>query len=135
MTSGAARTVALVALTTASLATLLCCVVDTPWTPHVFAAALVVFPVALMLLGASHARPRVGPVALWTLGLLLLLLASSMAGLFWTRGTDAQLLGLPAGVLLLVVGLFLLPLVLTTLGFAASFEDGPSDERPSDASP
>lgn len=135
MTSRAARHLALSGLTTASLATLLCCMVDTPWTAQVFAAALVVFPVALMLLGASHARSRVGPVALWTLGLLLLLLAASMAGLFWTRGTDTHLLGLPAGVILLIAGLFLLPLVLTTLGFVASFEDGPGDEGPGDTSP
>ena len=63
-----------------------------------------------------------------------MILAASMAGIFWTHGTEARLLGLPAGVVLLVIGFFLLPLALSTLGFAATFEsstDDSADDSPS----
>ena len=122
------RQIALVALTTAAAVTLFCSVVDTPWTPQVFAAAVVVFPIALMLLGASQAG-RMTSRVLWTLGSTFVVLASSMAGLFWTQGSQAKLWGLPAGAVLLVVGLFAVPLALSTLGFAMTFDGKGSKER------
>jgi len=120
------RRIALGGLTLAATLTLLCCVVDTPWTPHVFAGAVVVFPIALMLLGASGRGAR---GAMWTLGLVFVFLAASMVGLFWTRGTDTTILGLPAGLVLLVFGIFLVPLAVSTLGFALTFDPELEDRR------
>lgn len=111
------RRLALVLLTAASATTLLGSVVDAPWTPKIFAAAVVVFPIALMLLGAGRSARRSG--VRWTLGLLLLLLGASMAGLFWAHARGQGVIG----VLILVVGLFVLPLLVSTLGFAATYDD------------
>ncbi|MDA8020731.1 MAG: hypothetical protein MPN21_25105 [Thermoanaerobaculia bacterium] len=129
LTSVTARHVALIALFAAATTTLVCCFVDAPWTAPVFAAAIVAFPIALMLLGAGNRRRRsVSGGVLWTLVLLSLLMAGSMAGLFLWRGEDALLLGLPAAAAAFILGLFLLPLALSTLGFAATFDPGADDQ-------
>jgi hypothetical protein len=91
--------------------------------PGVFSTALAVlvtaFPVALIALGSS---PRPGGRLRTRLGLALLalfvLLAASLSAILGLAGTGTRLAGLPAGAVVLVVGVILAPFVLVAAAHA-----------------
>lgn len=88
-----------------------------------FAGVTVFFPVALMALGASR-RGSAGPVRV-VLGLLLVVLLVVVAGLFVFRGQvdDGPWWGgLPMAAAFQLYGLFLLPFLVSSLGYARTFE-------------
>lgn len=112
-------------LTLASLATLAACFIGAPWSHWLLAGAVALFPSALLALGARRAGSggKLGRQA-WPILALPLILAATLAGLLSVRGRadDGWWLGLPAGAALLIYGLFALPLVITTLGYAWTFD-------------
>ena len=88
-----------------------------------FAGLAMLFPVALMALGASR-RGSAGPVRV-VLGLLLGVLLAVVAGLFVFRGrveSGPWWGGLPAAAALQLYGLFVLPFLISSLGYARTFE-------------
>lgn len=94
-----------------------------PGGEMLFAALSVLFPVALMALGAQR-RGTTGPT---TLPLLLLggLLLVVVVGLFAFRGRieDGPWWGgLPAAAALQIYGLFVLPFLVSSLGYARTFD-------------
>lgn len=100
----------------------------------VFALLAGAFPVALMALGAGRRRSppsrpsRSGKGAGgsgWALLALLIVLVGTAAGVLLLAGTPAgsvRVGGLPLATVVLVAGLWLLPLPLAALGYALSFD-------------
>lgn len=121
---------ALLTLTALSPLVLLMFLVPLPFGEGLFAIAASIFPVALMALGASRGG-RVGPVA-WPLTALLVLLLLVMAGLFALRGqVDGGTWwgGLPAAAAVQLYGLFVLPLFISSIGYARTFRSFSLRER------
>lgn len=117
---------ALVFLTVASPLVLVTFVVDLNVAPALFATLAALFPAALMAVGAAGKDGRLGRSAAPILMLAALLLLVT-AGLFAYRGDVADgpwWGGLPMAAAIQLYGLFLLPLVLTSLGYAWTFEHG-----------
>ncbi|MEM1179804.1 MAG: hypothetical protein AAGM22_15765 [Acidobacteriota bacterium] len=118
------KRLALIALTAASPLALASFVLDAGFWPGLFAAVAAVFPVALMAVGAAGRDGRLGRAAL-PIAALLLMLQLVMVGLFAYRGGVADgpwWGGLPAAAAVQLYGLFLLPLVVSSLGYAWAFE-------------
>lgn len=94
------------------------------WPRLLFGFAAFAFPVAVTAFGAlrsaaaGRTRRGVGAVLL----LLFLLLEGSFLGLLVLRGREGEVFGLPAGVVLLLGGLWLLPLLVTSLGHGLTFD-------------
>ena len=91
------------------------------WT---FALGAVLFPVLLIALGTRRTLHRLRATFLPVLGLVLGL---SAAGVLWLSGagqTDAArpIAGLPPATLLMLIGLGLVPLVLVTWIYTATFD-------------
>lgn len=87
-----------------------------------FAVLAAAFPFALMALGVLRRGGSAG--ALLPIGLVLLIVELSLAGMLAFRGEvqDGPWIGgLPLAAALQIYGIFLLPLAVTTLGFALTF--------------
>ena len=109
---------------------LLTFVAPLPFGDVLFALASAVFPVALMAVGASRGG-RIGPVV-WPLAVLQTLLLAVMVGLFAFRGeaeSGPWWGGLPAAAAVQIYGLFLLPLLLSSIGYARTFKSFSLRER------
>ena len=80
---------------------------------------------SLMLLGIGPARRgacrRRGALAV--IGALAAVLVASVAGLVTLSGHDGDWLGLSPGLLVLLVGVWLVPLVLVGIGFGLTYEE------------
>ncbi|MEO1365607.1 MAG: hypothetical protein AAFX50_00430 [Acidobacteriota bacterium] len=114
----------LLVLTAASPLALVCFVVDLGLLPGLFAVLASLFPAALMAVGAADRGGRLGRTAL-PIVLLAAVLPAVMAGLFAFRGGVADgpwWGGLPAAAAFQLYGLFALPLVMSSLGYAWTFE-------------
>jgi hypothetical protein len=114
---------ALVVLTLASVLVLVTFLVPVPHGDGLFALATVVFPIALMTLGAARGG-RLGPVAVPLLLLLLILLLATV-GVLASRGEGVEGRwwgGLPAGAAFQLYGLFAVPLLVSVLGYALTFK-------------
>lgn len=117
------RRLSLITLGVTAPLVLLTFLIPFPGGELVFGLAVVLFPVALMALGASR-QGSTGPVT-WPLLGLLMVLVVVVVGMFVVRGqvTDGPWWGgLPAGAALQLYGLFLLPLLISSLGYARTFE-------------
>ena len=102
---------------------LLLFVAPLPFGEEIFTVVMAGYPIALMVMGASR-KERLGPVA-WPLGTLLLILVGVMLGMLAFRGRveDGPWIGpFPAGAAFLLYGLFLLPVLVSALGYAFTFE-------------
>jgi len=86
-----------------------------------FAVAAVLFPVALIALGARRAWPRLR-AAMAVLGLTVTLSAVGILLLPATVSAGDHLLGLPPAAWLALVGLGLVPFVLVVWSHAATFD-------------
>lgn len=88
-----------------------------------FAFLALLFPLALMVLGASRGG-RLGPVLRPVLILAAILGATLFSMLvLHHRGDGASLVfGLPSGLVLLLLGFFLLPLIVVSWGYARTFD-------------
>lgn len=88
----------------------------------------VAFPLGLIALGARRGGRRLGPLGPLLLALLAVLEGSLLAilAVSGSGGGDApasgDVLGLPLGAWLQLAGFFLVPLLLVTLGYAATFD-------------
>lgn len=123
-TSTDMRTVALAFLTLASVL-MVAAFVAPGWASGgvTFVLLASAFPVALMALGAQR-DGRLGPVAPVLGALLVVLLGTSIAMLV-LRGsveTGPWLWGMPLVTALQLIGLFVLPLIVVSLGHAWTFE-------------
>ncbi len=118
------RNASLVFLTVASLAILVVFLLpDWPAGGVVFVLFAACFPVALMALGAQR-QGQLGPVAP-VLAVLLVVLLGSAIGMLLLRGqveSGPWLWGLPLAATLQLFGLFLLPLIVVSFGYAWTFE-------------
>lgn len=102
---------------------LLLFVAPLPFGEEIFALVMAGYPIALMAMGASRGE-RLGPVA-WPLAVLLLILVVVMLGMLAFRGQveDGPWIGpFPAGAAFLLYGLFLLPVLVSALGYAFTFK-------------
>ncbi len=103
---------------------LLLFVAPLPFGEEIFTLVMAGYPIALMVMGASR-KERLGPVA-WPLATLLLILLGVMLGMLAFRGQveDGPWIGpFPAGAAFLLYGLFLLPVLVSALGYAFTFEN------------
>ncbi len=92
-------------------------------SPVLFALVAGLFPVALIGLGASR-KGRLGPMV-WVVLALAVILEGTILGLLLLRGTvltGPAWLGLPRVAALQLLGLFVLPLVVTGFGYAWTFQ-------------
>lgn len=137
MASFRTERLALAFLAAASPALLAASLLPGPSAAWAFALLGAAFPVALMALGAF--RPGPGPgrrparwgATGWLLVALLLVLEATAAGILLLAGIPAGASGataspgaggLPLATVIQVVGLWLLPLPLATLGYALTFD-------------
>ena len=102
---------------------LLCFVWPFPGGAYFFALATAIFPVALMALGTSRGG-RTGPVGKPLLLLLAILVAVMLAllGLRDRVEGGPWVGGLPAAAAVLIYGLFVVPLVVSSLAHAFTFD-------------
>ena len=124
-----ARRLALAALAAAALLILVFSFVGGSVAAVGFALAAAACPFALMALGAARRR-GLGAAAL-PIALSLVLVELSLIGMLVYRGRvlDGPWLGgLPAAAAFQVYGVFLLPLVVTAVGFALAFRRFDVDE-------
>lgn len=115
----------LVFLTVASVLLLVTFVVPGGAAQWLFAVLVSAFPPALIVVGASRAG-RLGPSLVVLVTLLTVVLESTVLGMMLLRGTAADvtgwIFGVPTAAVLQIAGLFALPLVVTGLGYAWSFD-------------
>jgi len=99
------------------------------WLGVLFAVLSVLFPVALISLGAARGGRLARPVA-WILVLLTLVLEGAAAGVLALSGALApRIAGLPPAAVAEIAGVWLLPLPLVALGYAFTFRrTGPTRE-------
>lgn len=118
-----ARRLALGFLAAASPAVLLASFAGGRVAAWAFALLTAAFPVALMALGAAR-RGRLGRAA-WALAALLVLAEGAAAGVLLLGGGRAEgtLAGFPAATVVLIAGVWLLPLPLATLAYAWTFDE------------
>ncbi len=124
-----ARRLALAVLAAAALLILVLSLVGGAVAAICFAVLAAGYPFALMVLGAAR-RGRLGPAAL-SIGVGLALVELSLVGMLAFRGRVLDgpwLAGLPLAAALQIYGVFLLPLVVTALGFALTFHRFDVDE-------
>ncbi len=119
-----AQRIALTLLAVSSPLILLTFVVGTPAGEWLFAVLAMIFPVALITLGAQR-NGRLGSLA-WIFGLLAVILVACAAVMLVWRGQILQAPwfgGLPLTTAVQVYGLFLSPLVLVSLAYAWTFDN------------
>lgn len=95
-----------------------------------FGVLAIAFPVALCALGAMHGE-RLSPGIAAVLLALLALLEGSFLGMLALRGQvldGPRLAGMPLAVVLLLAGMWLLPLLLVSFGYAVTFRWEPDPE-------
>ena len=93
-----------------------------PIAEWVFVLVSLLFPVALMALGVRR-RGRFGRTIALQLVVGLILEAASIGILVLSANAgESWVLGLPASTVLMLLGLGLVPLVVVSLGFAATFD-------------
>jgi len=112
-----------VCLAAASLAILVTCVLPGRPAAILFALLSTLFPFLLIALGVARGG-RLGPVR-WPLAALAVLVLSAVIGLLWLAGQvepGPRWLGLPAGLAVQLIGLGLLPLLVSSLGYAWTFD-------------
>jgi len=90
------------------------------WAEGVLAAAAAFAPGALIALGARRGG-RLPTAARWTALALSLVLAAAFAVLFALRGTASWIAGWPASLVVLLGGVWLLPLAFVGLAYALGF--------------
>ncbi len=91
------------------------------WAQLLSAVLVLLLPVAMCVLGAAR-DGELGPLRmpLWTLAVLLQL---SMLAMVWLSGRpDVTVAGLPAAMVVMLLGLGLGPLLLTCWAYAAAFD-------------
>ncbi len=118
-----AQRVALFLLGISSPLILLTFIVGTAAGEWLFAVLAMIFPVALITLGAQR-QGQLGPLA-WLFGTLASFLVACVVVMLVWRGQILQapwLGGLPLTTAVQVYGLFLSPLVLVSLAYAWTFE-------------
>ena len=116
------RRLALAALAAAAAAILVLSFVPGVAAAVGFTVLAAAFPFALMALGAAR-RGRLGRAGL-PIALSLAIVEAAMLGMLALRGAVAGgpwIGGLPLAAVLLLCGVFLLPLVVIALGFALTF--------------
>jgi len=125
------RSAALGVLAAASAAIVAVSWSASPAAQWAFVLASVAFPPALIWLGVGHRRHR-RSLVLAVAALLVLLEAAAIGVLAWRGADDVGhwLIGLPPGGVFFILGLWLLPFVLTTWAHAATFD--PTGLRPED---
>ncbi len=116
------RACSLAFLALASVVLLVTCVVPGQLGESLFAFLAVVFPLALIVLGASRGD-RLGSV-LWPVLFLAAIHAAALAGIFVLhhRVEETLIFGLPAGFVLQILGFFVLPLGVALSGYAWTFD-------------
>ena len=123
-----AKRLALTFLGTAPLAILLLFLFDVRALSWLFTLLVMGFPVALIALGVSR-NGRVGRVSLPLLVLAAMLLFGGLGVLYFNGSEISGPFGLPLSLHILLVSLWLGPLLVTTLTYAATFSDlGIDDE-------
>lgn len=125
------RRAALLVLGIGSPLLLLTLLVGEGWAGVAFVLISLLFPTAFCVAGAARGSP--GGTWRWILllvGSALLLSGAGLLSLHALGDGGARVLGLPPAALLLLVGLGLLPLLLTGLGYAADFRRQGGRERP-----
>ncbi|MCP4662336.1 MAG: hypothetical protein GY856_43615 [bacterium] len=118
-----AKRLALVLLAISSPGMLVTFVWRTAAGEVLFSLLAVIFPLALIALGAQK-RGRLGPL-LAPLAVVTLHLLAGVVAMLALRGRVLDgpwLWGLPLAAAILVYGIFLLPLLLVSLSYALSFE-------------
>lgn len=117
------RRLALGALTLGSASILFACLVGGRLAELVFAVLAVGFPALLMAVGAADRDGRLGSIA-GPIGILLVVLEACLLGMIALVGEveSAAWLPLPAAATIQLVGLLLLPLGATALGYALTFD-------------
>ena len=103
------------------------------WAEWVFVVVSLLFPAALCALGLAPGRRR-RPARI-AIALLALLPVASGVGILCLAGGGWTLLGLPAGTVLMLAGLGLLPLIASSLGYALDARDGGDGGAPSAGKP
>lgn len=110
---------ALITLATTSPLLLICCFVDEPAAGWIAALLAVVQPVALTALGACR-QGSLGPLRL-LIPLILVWYLVVMSALLLLDGSRMTLAGVPLPALLMLAGLWLVPMVLVTVAYTKSF--------------
>lgn len=120
--SARVRRVALVLLAGSSAAALVALLVPGPAADWAFALSSALLPISLMTLGAAGRRGL--GAARWTLGALLGVLAAAAAAVLALSAAPggATVAGFPLAAVVQVVGFWLLPLPIATLGYALAFD-------------
>ncbi|MFQ5740449.1 MAG: hypothetical protein ACE5JX_15690 [Acidobacteriota bacterium] len=94
---------------------------DHPITQWVFAILVMVYPVALMTLGAATRRSRLGPLKWVFASLGAVLVVSAAALLVYGRDSGRFWIGLPAPAAIMFYGLWLIPFVLVSAAYVWTF--------------
>lgn len=116
-----------VALATAAAVMMVTFVV--PGGGVVFTLLAGAFPVGLIVFGAAR-RGRLGPIAP-TIWALLVIIEGTLVGMLVLRGAVVEgpwLFGLPLAAALQLFGLFLLPLLVVSFGYARTFSNATLDD-------
>lgn len=117
--------IALVFLTLAAPAILLSFWFEHPLAEWLFAALAMGFPVALIALGGSR-REGLGRLRI-PLVVLLVLFETSLVGILVLHGRAGPW-GYPLTTLVLIVGMWFLPLLVTAWGYAQTFAESGIDD-------
>jgi hypothetical protein len=127
-----ARRIAVIVLTACSFSALVCLFSDHPLCTWLFGASGLLFIPSLIALGASR-RGRLGLLALPVLlfGLYLLLCFAAMALVSPEPDPSRWWFGLPPAAILMLGGLWLVPLLAVSFGYAWHFHHSgrKADER------
>ncbi len=112
----------LIVLAVSSPLALVCAFIEADWAVAVFAGTVIVHPLALIGLGAASRRGSLGPLrpylgalAVWLSTVMLLLLQppAQLAG--------RTLFGVPWNAVLMLAGLWIVPMGWTTLAYVKTF--------------
>ena len=117
------RRIALIVLAVVSVGMTAILCLDPPAAGPLAAAAAIAMPLALIVLGAtSPGSARSGSTLLTLVAALGLIYAASFATLFLLTGNQHLWLGVPLSAWVLLAGMLVLPLVVSSLGYALTFE-------------
>ena len=118
------RKTALVALTVASTLVLIACLVGGRPAELAFAVLAAAVPALLMVVGAADRQGTLGRIALPIVALLLVLEAGLLGLIVLADGlvSGPWLAGVPAALVVQVLGLCLVPLLVIAFGYALTFD-------------